>query len=339
MRILILGGTQFLGRHFVEAALTGGHEVTLFNRGKTNPTLFPEVEKLTGDRNGDLEALRKGSWDAAVDTSGFVSTQVVRTATLLADCIGHYTFISSISVYRNFRRNGLYETAELAELPKGAIEEQGDSSTYGARKVLCEQAAEAAMPGRLLNVRPGIIVGPHDTTGRFTYWIRRMAEGGPVLAPGDPEAAVQLIDARDLALWILRAIQENHVGAFNATGLVISFGQMLGSCNREAGNRAELTWVGEQFLLGHGIKPFSDLPFWIPSGQHDHYGFFAVDSTKAIEAGLVFRPFAATVRDTLDWMRQCDSQGEAQPAVGLDRQRELSTLAGWKAAGLCGRNS
>jgi 2'-hydroxyisoflavone reductase len=203
MDLLVLGGTRFLGRHLVEEALGRGHQVTLFNRGESNPGLFPEVEELRGERGGDLSPLRGRRWDAAIDTSGYLPREVRRSAEILAGSAGHYTFVSSISVYEDFARTGIDEDAPVLEPPDPEPVEL-DWELYGGLKVGCERAVEAAMPGRALVVRPGMIVGPHDYTDRFPYWRRRVAEGGDVLAPGDPERQVQLIDARDLAGWMLR---------------------------------------------------------------------------------------------------------------------------------------
>ena len=215
MKLLILGGTKFLGRHLVEEALARGHEVTLFNRGQLNPELFPEVEKLRGDRDGGLEALRGRRWDAVVDTSGF-SPRVVRdSARLLADSVEHYTFVSSQSAYRDTSVPGVDENYPVGTITDERLREaealkQSELTAapffweiYGALKALCERAAEEEMPGRVLNVRAGLIVGPHDFSDRFTYWPRRVSEGGEVLAPGDPGRQVQFIDVRDLAAWIL----------------------------------------------------------------------------------------------------------------------------------------
>ena len=198
MDLLVLGGTRFLGRHLVEEALGRGHRVTLFNRGESNPGLFPDVEELRGERLGDLSPLRGRTWDDAVDTSGYLPREVRHSAGLLADSVGHYTFVSSISVYEDFARTGIDENAPVLEPPDPEPVEL-DWELYGGLKVGCERAVEAAMPRRTLVVRPGMIVGPHDYTDRFPYWRRRVAEGGEVLASGDPERQVQLIDARDLA--------------------------------------------------------------------------------------------------------------------------------------------
>jgi 2'-hydroxyisoflavone reductase len=324
MRLLILGGTRFLGRYLVERALARNHQVTLFNRRQSNPELFPEIEKLRGNRDGDLQALRGRKWDAVVDTCGFTSGQVRATAKFLADTVDHYTFISSISVYRDFTITGLNEDAVLGQLPEGLVEDIGNTETYGARKALAEQAAENAMPNRVLAVRAGLIVGPHDTSGRFLYWARRTACHGELLAPGNPHAPVQFIDVRDLADWTIRMVESGRAGIYNATGpaSTLTFQRMLEQCRAASSSNAVVTWVDEQFLFEQNLKPFSDLPFWLPK---THYGFFEIDCRRSISSGLVFRSLIETVRDTLEW----DSLHGNDP-VGLDSIREMQLLRCWK---------
>ncbi len=210
MKLLVLGGTVFLGRHLVEAATARGHSVTLFNRGQHNPELYPEVEKLRGDRDSDLSALQGRRWDAVIDTCGYLPRAVRASAELLADAVDHYTFISSISVYADFHTPAMDESAPVGTLADETVEEV-TGETYGPLKALCEQAAERALPGRVLNIRPGLIVGPHDPTDRFTYWPVRVARGGEVLAPGRPHVPVQVIDGRDLAEWTVRMVEARQV--------------------------------------------------------------------------------------------------------------------------------
>jgi 2'-hydroxyisoflavone reductase len=221
MKLLILGGTVFLGRHLTEAALAAGHDVTLFNRGQHNANLYPDLEKLRGDRDGGLDVLKGRTWDAVVDTCGYIPRLVRDSASLLSDAVDHYTFISTLSVYRDFRVRGLREEAPVGTLDDETVEEEvtaGSRGTYGPLKALCEQAAEAAMPGRVLCARPGLMVGPYDPTDRFTYWPVRVARGGQVLVPPTPQAPVQFIDARDLATWVMRMAEHNKTGVYNATG-------------------------------------------------------------------------------------------------------------------------
>lgn len=324
MRLLVLGGTKFLGRHLVEIALRRGDEVTIFNRGQTNPGLFPEVERLRGDRYGSLEPLRGRSWDAAVDTSGYVSANVRAVVALLADAVRHYTFISSLSVYSDNTTPDQDEGGPLEQWT-GGEEDARDMATYGARKALCEQAAEAAMPGRVLNMRAGLIVGPYDPTGRFTYWVRRVAAGNEVLAPGQPTQPVQFIDARDLAGWVLRMAEAGRAGTYNTTGPAepFSMAELLQACRDASGSDASFTWVTEHFLVGHGVEQWSDLPLWLAA---EYAGFQTRKIDKALAAGLTFRPVVDTVRDTLEWSRAATG-GEIR--AGISREREQELLRAW----------
>lgn len=333
MKILIIGGTKFLGRHLVEAALVQGHEVTLFNRGKTNPRLFPEVEKIYGDRDGNLDVLKGRQWDAAIDTCGQVPTQVRAMTGLLADAVGHYTFISSISVYRDFSNAGLDENAPVAALPSGANEGGNNGNHYGANKALCERTAERAMPGRVLIIRPGIIVGPYDPTNRFTRWVHRTALGGDVLCPAPSEAPFQIIDVRDLAEWIVRMVETQQVGCFNATGpaSTLTFRQMLEQCKIASGSNARFVWVDEEFLLKYNINPSSDLPLWIANTENSHSGFFAVDCNRALKAGLKFRSLTETALDILTSQPASMNRSCKTPPTGLAAGREAKLLRAWKA--------
>ncbi|HJZ50545.1 MAG TPA: SDR family oxidoreductase [Roseiflexaceae bacterium] len=339
MKLLILGGTIFLGRYLVEAALAAGHDVTLFNRGQHNPELYPEVEKLRGDRDGGLAALRGRRWDAVVDTSGYLPRVARASAELLADAVDHYTFISSISVYPHFRSLGTDESAPVDTLDDPNIEEV-TGETYGPLKALCEQAAEQALPGRTLVIRPGLIVGPHDYSDRFTYWVRRVAQGGEVLAPERPDWHTQIIDVRDLAEWTLRMAERRLVGVYNATGPAydLSFGQLLDTCRAVSGSDARFTWVSEQFLVEQEVGAWIELPLWIPQSDPDMLGFSDVSCAQAIAAGLTFRDLATTVRDTLAWdatrSDEADPPSRAiQPRAGLKPERERALLQAWSDRG------
>jgi 2'-hydroxyisoflavone reductase len=328
MDLLILGGTRFLGRHLVEAALGDDHSVTLFNRGLSGPDLFPEVETIKGDREGNLSALRGRRWDAVIDTCGYVPRVVRASAGLLADVVGHYTFVSSISVYSDDIGPGADEGAPVEELEDPTVEEV-TGETYGGLKALCERVAEEEMPGRVLNVRPGLISGPHDPTDRFTYWPRRVAAGGEVLAPDRPERQVQFIDVRDLAAWIVRMSAEQQTGTYNATGPAyeLRMGKLLEECEA-AGGDAKIVWVSEEFLEENGVEPFTELPLWVP---REYAGMLAVDCGKAMAAGLTFRPVSATIRDVLEW----DSKRvEADLVAGLKLERERELLSGWHGGNL-----
>src|SRR2546423_203591 len=334
MRILILGGSVFLGRHIVDAALARGHEVTLFNRGQHNPELFPQVERLRGDRDGNLSALKGVRWDVVVDTCGFVPRVVRASAELLADAVELYVFVSSLSVYADFSQPGLQEDAPLATMPDESSEDVNEH--YGALKALSEQAARDVMPGRFLAARPGLIVGPHDPTGRFTYWPRRVSEGGEVLAPGEVGRQIQFIDARDLAEWIVWAAEKRLTGVYNTNGPenLLTMAELLDECRSVSGSDARFTWVSDEFLEREGVGQWTELPFWILG--ENYRGFMAIDSSKAIAAGLGFRPLAETVRDTLNWLAETsqeffpETSGELKrPPAGITREREAELLSAW----------
>jgi 2'-hydroxyisoflavone reductase len=321
MRILVLGGTKFLGRHVVDAACERGHEVTLFNRGQTRPDLFPALEKLQGDRDGDLAALQGRGFDAVVDTSGYVPRIVSETLDALG-AVGHYTFVSSISVYADLSTPPT-ESSPLLELTEPTEEWQ---EAYGALKALCEQEVRDRFPGAFIP-RPGLIVGPWDPTGRFTYWPRRIASGGRVLAPLPAEADAQVIDARDLADWIVRAAEERLSGTYNAVGPVTTRGEVIETCRRVAGADVELVWVAPDFLEEQGVGEWMELPLWLHDEQYR--GMLSIDPSPAAAAGLRVRTLEQTVRDTLEWAQS----GEApiEPPAGLDREKEQAVLAAWLA--------
>jgi 2'-hydroxyisoflavone reductase len=311
MRLLVLGGTAFLGRAVVEAALERGHEVTLFNRGRTNAELFPEAEKLRGDRDGDLSALAGRSWDAVVDPSGFIPRVVRGSAELLGDAVEHYTFVSSISVYASRGR--------LIELDDPTTEDV--QQHYGGLKALCERVVDEIYPARSANVRAGLIVGPHDPTGRFTYWPHRIARGGEVLAPGPAERPVQLVDVRDLAAWMLDLGERRIAGTFDATGPT-TMGAVVDACLRVAASDATITWVDYAFLLRQGVGEWLELPLWLASPEHRH--LLKADASRALAAGLRLRPLEKTVRAALASARPVNG-------VGLAPERERELLAAWQA--------
>lgn len=312
MRLLVLGGTKFLGRAFVDAALARGHEPTLFNRGETNAGLFPEVETLHGDRAGDLAPLRGRRFDAVVDTSGYVPGVVRASAELLRDS-GQYLFVSSVSVYADLSA-GPNEESPCGDLGEASAEELAeDFSNYGALKALCEQAVWEVFRDRTLIVRPGLIVGPHDPTGRFTYWARRLARGGAILAPGPPERRVQLIDVRDLAGWMVECVERRVTGVFNATNEGVPWAELLAG--------AEVTWVTDAFLQEHGVGEWMELPLWLASPEFA--GMHETDVSRAVAAGLRFRPLAETIAGAAD-------APEAE-GVGLSPEREAELLEAWRS--------
>lgn len=335
MKLLILGGTMFLGRHLVLAALARGHVVTLFNRGKTNPDLFPEIEKIRGDRKVSLEPLAGRRFDAVIDTCGYVPRVAGMAARALAPLVEHYTFISSISVYADMRTAGQDEDAPLATLADETTEEV-TGETYGGLKALCEKVVVEVLPGRALVVRPGLISGPHDPTDRFTYWPVRVERGGEVLAPAPPAATTQHIDARDLAEWTIRAVEARSTGVFNATGpgYPLTWREILETCRRVSGSDATFTWVSAEFLAERGVAPWSEIPLWVPEEES---GMLNVSVKRAVAAGLTCRPLAVTVQDTLDWhaTRPAPADALQKPALrsGLPPGREAEVLAAWRARG------
>ena len=298
MKVLILGGTKFLGRHLVDEAAKAGHEVTVFHRGLGGCTLFPEITHIHGDRDGDLDLLSDQTWDAVVDTSGIIPRLVGTAAHKLAGAVSHYIFVSSISVYSSFTR-GMDESASVLTLEDPRIEEVS-SETYGGLKVLCESAAEAAMPGRVLHVRSGLIVGPHDPTDRFTYWVRRVSAGGPVAVPMPPDRPMQIIHAADLAAWILRMAEEGMTGIYNATGPDAPFTMetFLETCREVTGGKATWVWIPEETLAQKKVAYWREIPLCI---EEKDRGVMAVRVKKAIEDGLKLRPLTQSIRETLAW--------------------------------------
>ena len=325
MKLLILGGTRFLGRALVEAARAAGHEVTLFNRGQSNPDLFPGLEQVRGDRDGGLDVLAGRRWDAVIDTCGYVPRVVRASAKLLADAVDLYTFISSLSVYSDPTIIGMDESAPVGTL-KDETTEEITGETYGPLKVLCEQAVTEAMDGRALLVRSGLIVGPHDPTDRFTYWPYRVAQGGEVLAPGQPDDPVQIIDVRDIAEWTLRATEARLAGPYNVTSPSdrLTMGDVLQTCRQVSASDAHFTWVGDAFLLEHNVAAYTEMPLWVPA---EYAGFDTFDVSKALRDGLAFRQLQQTVRDTLQW--QATRPADWQWRGGLTAEREAELLQAW----------
>ena len=324
MRLLVIGGTVFLGRHIAEAALARGHELTLFNRGHSSPGGFPGAECLTGDREKDLSALAGRRWDSVIDTCGYLPRVVRASAKFLAGQVERYVFVSSAAIYEPPPDETGVLTEESPVLRPDPPDSEDVARNYGALKARCEQAVLDELPGRALSIRPGLIVGPLDPTGRFTYWVRRIAAGGKILAPGPPDRAVQFVDVRDLAAWIVEMAEKGRTGVFNAAAPPLPLAAVLLACRAEVGGAAEFVWVTEEFVLGHGLVPFLELPLWLPRSQS---GLLRMDATRPARAGLHARPLAATVRDTLRWLRANPST----PVAGLDREKETALLHDWKA--------
>ena len=336
MKLLIIGGTRFIGRYLVTAALGRDHEITLFNRGTRSSE--QNVETIRGDRHTEIGKLRGRRWDAVIDTCGMLPRAVRATAEVLAGSVSHYTFISTQNVYADVSAPGVTEASPLATLTSEqldeayAIDTSGEPSygkLYGGLKALCEQAAEEVMPNRVLNIRPGLIVGPYDYTDRFTYWVARVARGGEVLAPGRPDRFVQFIDVRDLAEWIVTMIERNETGAYNAHSLPgrLTMGNLLDECRAVSRSNASFTWAGEDFLLKHEVAAWTDMPLWLPEEAAPHLkGFMFVNCDKAVNAGLKFRSLNDTVSATLAWYEQDRSSRSEKLKAGLDPAREEALL-------------
>jgi nucleoside-diphosphate-sugar epimerase len=311
-RVLVLGGTKFLGRAITEAALAGGHDVTLFNRGVTNPELFPGAEHLRGDRTSDLSALEGREWDAVIDVAAYLPEVAQFSAKALHDRVGQYVFVSTVSVYAEHDRpeDQLEEAAVLQILD---AKDEGD--LYGARKAACEAIVREFYGDRAAIGRPGLIVGPHDPTDRFDYWPRRLAIGGTVLGPGSPNDPVQFIDVRDLAAWLVDAAVDRFAGVFNLVGAPMRFADLIDAC-RVPGVDAQVAWVKSDLLVQAGVEEWMGIPLWIASD-----GWRAanrVDASRAIAAGLQTRPVAETVKAS-----RANPSHESSQAISLEREQQL----------------
>ncbi len=335
-KVLILGGTGFVGPHQVQALLARGHEVAVFNRGKSGKGMFgKDVEELVGDRAADLTALQGRTWDAVIDESASQSSApewVQKSATLLADKVGQYLFVSTRSVYADTSRVPMTADAPVLTRENSPIAE-GRPLSYGHAKAYAEKAAHAAMPGRVTVVRPGLIIGPGDDTDRFTYWPVRIARGGEVLAPGDGTDHVQNIDVRDLVEFQLRLIEARTFGVFNAVGPQGGqpFATFLASIAKGVAAEPTFVWVDAEFLAANGARPYSrELPaFQVMRGRTA--GFARFDLTKEIAAGLTFRATDVTARETLAWWKTLPEERRAKPKAGLSAERERELLAAWRA--------
>ena len=332
LTILILGGTGFIGPHIVRNALARGHKVTIFNRGRTNTHLFPEVEKLKGDRDNDLKALEGRSWDVAIDNSASIPRWVRQSTGVLKGNVKNYLYTSSLSAMADFSQSGITEDAAVATMDDPTIEEI-TGETYGPMKALCEDEVRMAFPDDALIVRPHLIVGPGDPTDRWTYWPVRIARGGEVMAPGDPNNTVQYIDARDLAEWYIHLVEGGVTGTFSCVGPRPPFtiAEMLYGIRAVVSNEISFTWVDADFLAEQEVAPWRHMTAWVPPGD-EMQGFGLFDPSKAIDHGLTYRPLAVTAKDTLDWWETLPEERTAAPRAGLPPEREVEVLAAWHAA-------
>ncbi len=329
MRILVLGGTRFVGRAFVEKALAAGHEVTLFNRGTTNPELFPDAEKVRGDRERDLSALAGRTWDAVFDPSCYLPRVARASAEALADAAPHYAFVSSLSAYADATTTGQDETGPVATIEDPTVEEV-TNETYGALKVLSELEVLRVYGDRALILRPGYICGPYDDIDRMPYWLRRVERGGEILAPERPDFPVQLIDARDIAWFALALAGRGEGGVFNlcAPQEPYGLGDLLETAARVVGRPdLETTWASAEFLLEHGLHEWEAFPWWVPP---EEIAFSRFDASRALSAGLEVRPIEDSFRDCWEWDRSRLGQ-PLRDEEGLTPQREAELLDAWHA--------
>ncbi len=328
MRILILGGTGFIGPWVVRRAIARGHEVVLFNRGQTNVHLFPHVERLIGNRDGDLSALEGRRWDAVVDNSGYNAAQLRLSVDKLKDATDQYLFTSTRAVYYDFTAPVMNEDAPLG--PRDTPESEWVG--YGPNKVLAERVVQEGFEDRTLIVRPPVVVGPGDLTDRFTYWVDRIDDGGEVLVWGDPSDPVQFVDVRDLAEFYVNLLEHETRGVFNTNGpeAPLSSAELVYGIRAITASPVSFTWVDWDFLAERELLPQNPLPFWQPPrGRYLNYG--RMDSSRAIAAGLRFRPLAVTATQTLDWHRNRETLGSYQLRV-FSRDVEARVLSEWKAA-------
>lgn len=335
MKILIIGGTKFLGRHLVTAAQARSHEITIFHRGNHPAENIKSVEEIYGDRNNDLHRLKNGNWDVVLDTCGYLPQTVKASAEALANFAEQYVFVSSVSAYAGFSEPNYSETAPLATLTceqasdaakidvAGEITAAGLGEMYGALKALCERAVQHAFSSRALIVRPGLIVGPLDPTDRFTYWVSRVARGGQVLVPGTPSRFVQFIDARDLAEWIIGTAERKAAGVYNVAGkpFALTFIQLLEEIKAVSRSSASFAWVDEAFLKREAVEDWQEMPLYLAESSKEKRGFLSANIDKAIAENLRFRPLAETIGDTLAW--RATQRGQLKAGINFAKEQEL----------------
>ena len=333
LRILILGGTNFIGPHQIEYALARGHEITLFNRGRTNTHLFPDLEKLVGDRNDDLSALEGRTWDVVIDNSATLPEWVELSTSALRDSVGRYVFVSTRSVYADTSRIPMSTAAPVWSYERAGLEPTATQRPYGLNKALAEQAARDAFgEDRSLIFRPGLIIGPGDTTDRFTYWPVRIHRGGEVLAPGDGTDPVQIIDVRDFGEWLIRMVEVEETGTYNVVGprTPRPMAELLYGIRAVTTAETTFTWLDTDFVINAGLRPYGEMPVWRPA-RDGAEGFARFDLTPEVERGLTFRSLADTTAATLEYHFSRPPERQAALRAGVDAEREAEVLAMWHA--------
>ena len=325
LRLLILGGTGFIGPHMVQAALDRGHEVTIFNRGKSNTELFPEIEKLVGDRDGDLESLKGREWDAVIDNTGYVPRHVRDSADLLIGHVGRYLFTSTGSVY-DLEAERVDEDSKLLDVPEPDSEDT--QKYYGELKVLCEQAVQERYGEAATIVRPHIVAGPGDKTDRYTYWPVRIDHGGEMICPGDPTNPIQYIDVRDLSEFCIHLVEQDTPGVFYGAGpsySELSIREFIYAVRGVTSADVKFTWIDDAFMAANGIEHFG-FPLWI-SVNSDYRGLTRVSIERSVENGLKLRPLAVTAHDTLEWFKA--QPKERRDKLNLNLERDAAVLKAW----------
>lgn len=330
MKLLIIGGTRFLGRHIAECAIARGHELTLFHRGNTNKGLF-DVEEILGDRDGETDYLMGRKWDAVIDTCGYFPRVVEQSADVLAENVGLYCFISTISVYKDGEPKPWDETAAVIRFDTVPEKEEVTPEAYGGFKVLCEEAvSNICGSDKTLIIRPGLIVGPHDPSDRFTYWIDRFSRSNPILVPDRASQVTQVIDVRDLAEFTVKAVEEKVIGVYNTTGPAdpMTLGEFWKLCLDNCGGQPKEILVSDAFLAENQVQEWADLPLLLPPDAD----MMEVEFARAVSKGLRFRPMADTIRDTAEWHR---GRGDVELKTGLSRAREAELLDKWSQPQPC----
>ena len=339
LKILFLGGTGFLGPHTVQYAMDRGHEVTLFNRGQTNSDMFPELEKIVGNRDPQVDAgltgLKGRSFDAVIDTSGYVPRVVGASSQLMADQAEQYLFVSTIGQYDGWLEGENFRTEDT---PGATLEDPATEDVrthYCALKAYCERAAESAMPGRVTQIRPGLIVGPRDRTDRFTYWPVRADRGGEMLAPGKPSDLTQYIDVRDLARFMVHCVEQKLTDSYNCICPPLPMGDFLSACVEETGKDTSLTWIPADFLADNGLLPWQQLQMWADSDS-PMAGSLTWSADKALQAGMEISPIRDTIRATLDWFYSLPEERQAMLGSGPSTEQEAQVLAAWREKNAAG---